>query len=562
MRFRDAKLATKQSIGLGLIFAILALGNFYSLRKMKTIEREIDEVTSNRLPRAIAVSDISLSTSNLRTAQLQYALTRDPERKRQQAAAMLALLERIDDDRDRYERLKRASEMHDLYSDRERELYEQNFEPKWERYLDLSYELVQMAAQEDNRGAVDLLVGEGRRVFEDFGRDLEGLVDANKTDSYEAGARAEYAFHAARRFNLTLLVLTLLVSALVAVALVRLITVPVQHLERAAEQVAAGHLETRVDMDRGDEIGSLGNSFDQMTRSLQETRERTRQQAEELRVQHETVQAKNRDLEQAMQQLRESQEQLVMREKMAALGDLVAGVAHEINSPIGTVTSSTDVSQRCLQRVGSAVEAAATLGELRDDRSFRQAMELLGTNTANIATASTRITTLVDSLKNFARLDEAERQQVDITEGIESSLTLMEHEFRGRVSVETEFGDLPAIQCYPGQLNQVFINLLKNSAQSIETSGTIRIRSWSESDKVVVRISDTGVGIPREKLDRIFDFGFSVGGTRVKLASGLSTAYNIVQNHNGSIDIESEVGSGTTVSLTLTLQKSLRNVWP
>ena len=308
-------------------------------------------------------------------------------------------------------------------------------------------------------------------------------------------------------------------------------------------------------MDRGDEIGSLGNSFDQMTRSLQETRERTRQQAEELRVQHETVQAKNRDLEQAMQQLRESQEQLVMREKMAALGDLVAGVAHEINSPIGTVTSSTDVSQRCLQRVGSAVEAAATLGELRDNRSFRQAMELLGTNTTNIATASTRITTLVDSLKNFARLDEAERQQVDITEGIESSLTLMEHEFRGRVSVETEFGDLPAIQCYPGQLNQVFINLLKNSAQSIETSGTIRIRSWSENDKVVVRISDTGVGIPREKLDRIFDFGFSVGGTRVKLASGLSTAYNIVQNHNGSIDIESEVGSGTTVSLTLMLQK-------
>ena len=551
MRFRDARLATKQSIGLGLIFAILALGNFYSLRKVAAIESEIDEVTSNRLPRAIAVSDISLSTSNLRTAQLQYALTRDPERKREQAAAMLALLERIDDNRDAYERLKRASEMRDLYSDRERALYEEHFEPKWERYLDLSYELVQIAAQEDNRAAVDLLVGEGSRVFEDFGRDLEGLVDANKTDSYEAGARAEFAFHAAQRFHWTLLGVMLLVSALVAVALVRLITVPVQQLERAAEQVAAGHLETRVDMDRGDEIGSLGHSFDQMTRSLQETRERTRQQAEELRVQHETVQAKNRDLEQAMQQLRESQEQLVMREKMAALGDLVAGVAHEINSPIGTVTSSADVSQRCLQRVGSAVEEAATLGELRDDRSFRQAMELLGTNTTNIATASTRITTLVDSLKNFARLDEAEHQKVDITEGIESSLTLMEHEFRGRVSVETELGDLPAIQCYPGQLNQVFISLLKNAAQSIESSGTIRIRSWSESDKVVVRVSDTGSGIPREKLDRIFDFGFSAGGTRVKLASGLSTAYNIVQNHNGSIDIESEVGSGTTVSLTL-----------
>ena len=551
MRFRDAKLATKQSIGLGLIFAILALGNVYTLRKMETIESEIDEVTSHRLPRAIAVSDISLSTSNLRTAQLQYALTRDPERKREQAGAMLALLERIDDKRDSYERLKRASEMRDLYSERERELYEQNFEPKWERYLDLSYELVQIAAREDNRAAVDLLVGRGRQVFEDFGRDLDGLVDANKTDSYEAGARAEFAFHAASRFNLTLLVLTLLVSALVAVALVRLITVPVQQLERAAEQVAAGHLETRVDMDRGDEIGSLGHSFDQMTRSLQETRERIRQQAEELRVQHETVQAKNRDLEQAMQQLRESQEQLVMREKMAALGDLVAGVAHEINSPIGTVASSADVSQRCLQRVGSAVDGAASLEELRVDRSFHQAMELLGTNTTNIATASTRITTIVDSLKNFAHLDEAERQQVDITEGIESSLTLMEHEFRGRVSVETEFGDLPAIQCYPGQLNQVFINLLKNSAQSIETSGTIRIRSWSESDKVVVRVSDTGAGIPREKLDRIFDFGFSAGGTRVKLASGLSTAYNIVQNHNGSIDIESEVGSGTTVSLTL-----------
>ena len=225
--------------------------------------------------------------------------------------------------------------------------------------------------------------------------------------------------------------------------------------------------------------------------------------------------------------------------------------AHEINNPIGTVNSSADVSGRCIDRIELLLEKGELLQEIRDNPQLPQVMNVLKDNVRVTTVAGNRIASIVKSLKNFARLDEAEYQRVDIHEGIDSSLTLMGSELRSRISVAREYGEIPAITCYPGRLNQVFINLLKNASQAIEGSGSIGIKTFVEDNRIYVEISDTGKGIPPERLDTIFDFGFSVAGERVKMGSGLSTAYNIVQEHDGEIEAKSEVGKGTTFSIVL-----------
>lgn len=293
-----------------------------------------------------------------------------------------------------------------------------------------------------------------------------------------------------------------------------------------------------------DEIGVLAESFNSMTNSLREANERTAQQATTLRKQRD-------DLETAMHDLRSTQEQLVLKEKMASLGKLVAGIAHEINSPIGAVNGSADVSERCVGRVEETLQQATSLEELQQPGRLRKVLALLRENIAVVKTAGARVSTLVQSLKNFARLDEAEIQRVDIHDGIESSLTLLGSELKSRIEISREYGSIPELECYPAELNQVFMNILKNAAQAIDGTGTIGIKTYVKANQAILSISDTGRGITADRLNHIFDFGFSVGDSRVKMGSGLSSAYGIIQKHGGEIVVESELGNGTTVTIYL-----------
>ncbi len=183
---------------------------------------------------------------------------------------------------------------------------------------------------------------------------------------------------------------TLAISIAVAFGLVRLITVPVRELERAANTVSEGNLDVRVDIQSKDETGSLAQSFNQMTASLQD-----------------------------------AQQQLVMKEKMASLGNLVAGVAHEINNPIGAMHSAASTSSLCIDRIVETLETSADLNEAAKSQRFDKAFGILKSNTDVALMASERIGSIVQSLKNFARLDEAEFQKADLHEGLESTLTLL-----------------------------------------------------------------------------------------------------------------------------------------
>ena len=263
---------------------------------------------------------------------------------------------------------------------------------------------------------------------------------------------------------------------------------------------------------------------------------------------------KNQALQDAVEQLQATQQELILQSKMASLGSLVAGVAHEVNNPIGAVNSAADVSTRCIDRLLKLIESSQNLDELRSNETFRQLVEMLKENHRITVTAGNRIAKIVRSLKNFARLDEAEFQRADLHEGLDSTLTLVHHELRNRAIVLKDYGNLPLVYCSPNQLNQVFMNLFINASQAIDGKGEIRISTRADDANVCIRIADSGKGILPEHLPKIFDPGFTTKGTGVGTGLGLSICYNIIQKHKGSITVESKPGQGTEFTITLPIQ--------
>ncbi|HCV23774.1 MAG: hypothetical protein CME13_14050 [Gemmatimonadetes bacterium] len=159
-------------------------------------------------------------------------------------------------------------------------------------------------------------------------------------------------------------------------------------------------------------------------------------------------------------------------------------------------------------------------------------------------------------LRNFARLDQAELKEANLHAGIDDSLMLIHHDTKNRVEVERDYGDIPVVTRYPGRLNQVFLNILNNAQQAIDGNGTIAIRTWVKDDQVHVSIADTGSGIPQEDVARVFDPGFTTKGVGLGTGLGLSICFQIMEDHGGSIEVKSEVGVGSTFSLSLPVRPS------
>jgi len=163
------------------------------------------------------------------------------------------------------------------------------------------------------------------------------------------------------------------------------------------------------------------------------------------------------------------------------------------------------------------------------------------------------VTNIVRRLRSFARLDEAELKTVDIHEGLEDTLTLIHHEIKHNIKVIRNFGKIPPVACYPGQLNQVFLNLLMNAKHAIKDTGEIEITSSLKGDKVHIAFRDNGIGITKEHLSKIFDPGFTTKGVGVGTGLGLSICYKIMEAHHGEILVESELGKGSTFTVVVPL---------
>jgi signal transduction histidine kinase len=260
----------------------------------------------------------------------------------------------------------------------------------------------------------------------------------------------------------------------------------------------------------------------------------------------EQTQKQKTELEVALQKLKEAQAQLVQSEKMASLGQLVAGVAHEINTPIGSIASNNSIYNRCVEKLKTSLSA-----EPPDLKKAEKLLEMLEETTRINNLATERIKDIVKSLKNFARLDESNLKTVDIHEGIESTIKLIRHELKDRVNVTTEYGQLPDVECYPNLLNQVFMNLIINAYQSIEGKGTITITTKYNEGNIYISINDTGSGISKTNMKKLFDPGFTTKGVGVGTGLGLSICYQIVDKHKGQILVNSKEGVGSTFTIVI-----------
>ena len=254
------------------------------------------------------------------------------------------------------------------------------------------------------------------------------------------------------------------------------------------------------------------------------------------------------ELKKASKELRHAQTQLIQSEKMASLGTMVAGIAHEINTPMGAIASMHDTLIRAVERIKSLPTESTEAVQAKRARLLK----LIDEANQTMKTGTERVTTIIRRLKSFARLDEAELKDADIHEGIEDTLLLMHHELKHGITVVREFGDVPLLACYPGRLNQVFLNILMNARHAIEHQGEIHIRTSVTPDNYVrVAFTDTGSGIPPENIARIFDPGFTTKGVGIGMGLGLSICYQIVQDHLGRIEVDSTPGKGTTFTVLL-----------
>jgi two-component system NtrC family sensor kinase len=265
----------------------------------------------------------------------------------------------------------------------------------------------------------------------------------------------------------------------------------------------------------------------------------------------------NRTLEQRVEErtreLREKQAQLVQSEKMAALGNLVAGIVHEINNPLAALSCSSDTVSRLVSRIKVDLADCEQSPEALEPARLSQLLEQIGTVGQTTQAAAHRIMGIVSSLRSFAALDRATQDRVDIHEGLESCVTLLQHLLAQRITLQKDYSATPPITCRPSQLNQVFMNLLVNAVEAIQHSGDIVIRTCFEDPFVAVEISDTGAGITPESLCRIFDPGFTTKGVKVGTGLGLAIAHRIVEQHHGKIEVESEPGKGSTFRILLPL---------
>jgi len=560
MKFKDLNLGTKQKIGFGIILIIMATANIISIIRMASIKKEVDEITTNWMPRAIAVSDLNLNTAHLRIGQLEHAYTFDEAGMRVQEEDMINLIDEINNNIDAYEKLRGESEKKGLYSKQEGDHYNR-FLLNWELYQDLSFTIFALSRQNEKQKAVELLNSEAKELAYKGGGALNALVAVSKKNSFDAANRASDTFYATRNFTIIVLIVTIILSIIIATHLVRRITDPIAQLERAAGYVAKGDYKILLDIDSQDEIGSLANSFVQMTNSLKKAREKIEQDAEALKT-------KNKELELTMNQLKETENQLVQSEKMASLGQLTAGVAHEINNPVNFVMANVnplrnDISDvlEIMKKYDETIienkldDNFASVDKLKKELEYSSLLEEIENLLRGIEDGGKRSAEIVKGLRNFSRLDENEMKLASINEGIESTLLMLKSDFKNRIEVIKDYGKLPEILCFPGKLNQVFMNVLSNAGQAIENNGQIIIKTYAEENNLYVSIKDSGHGMTEETKNNMFDPFYTTKDVGKGTGLGLSISYGIVQDHNGEIKVNSEIEKGTEILLILPIKQ-------
>jgi signal transduction histidine kinase len=425
--------------------------------------------------------------------------------------------------------------------------------------------------------AADTLVDDvSDGVFDNY---AEIRVASTKYGRVELGLsirEIDAALVTARQWATGIAVMKMGLVALFSFVLGTYLTRQLKSLKQAAERVAGGDLGFQAPVKGRDELAQTAEAFNKMSQRLRyfndELEQRVEQRTAELvqtQQQLQTDITKRKQVEAALQQekqqqlelihkLEQAHNQLLQSEKLASIGQLAAGVAHEINNPVGYIGSNLGTLaeyQQDLFQVLDVYESMEPLLQYEDwalkrikeakqmvqlDHLRQDVLDLLSESQQGV----TRVRQIVNDLKDFSHADEGEWELADLHHGLESTLNIVNNELKYKAEVVREYGELPLLYCQASQLNQVFMNLLVNAAQAIEERGVITLRTGVEEKWVWLEVADTGKGIVAEQIKHIFDPFFTTKPVGTGTGLGLSLSYGIVKAHGGYIEVDSELGKG------------------
>ncbi|MCD6388814.1 MAG: hypothetical protein J7L69_05330 [Desulfobulbaceae bacterium] len=366
--------------------------------------------------------------------------------------------------------------------------------------------------------------------------------------------------------NFILAAIFLALAAMTTFIIVRQATRPMEELLIRVKK-KAGITEQSQDFDLLNKtfaslIEELHNSFRTITGLKLNLEKKVAERTAQLSQRHMELVETNQKLTKTLTELKKAQSHLVQSEKMASLGQLVAGVAHEINNTTNFITGALPSLKRLMSGLETilsryddlAVKHGETVKENtgKGDHDYKKMLTDVDILLANISKGARRTGNIVRELRQFSRLDEERKKRMDIHDGLESTLTFIYPEYRNRIEIIKNYDEtLAPVTCMPGKINQVFMNLLTNSMQAIPGKGTLTIRTRQDYGRVHIIIKDSGSGIAPENLDRIFDPFFTTKEPGVGTGLGLSISYTIIKEHNGEILVRSEEGNGTEFEIIL-----------
>jgi signal transduction histidine kinase len=300
------------------------------------------------------------------------------------------------------------------------------------------------------------------------------------------------------------------------------------------------------------------------TQKIREQKEEVESQRDEIVAANEALKNQKRELEFTLENLKITQDQLIQSEKMASVGVLTAGIAHELNNPINFVSGNVGPLKRDIDDLFSLIkiyeesmESHNLKKEIGDAEALKEKLDYtflikeIISLLQGIEEGAIRSSQIIKGLRSFSRLDQEKCQSFNIHDGIDSSLILLHNQIKDRIVIKKEYGDFNDIECFPGKLNQVFMNILTNSIQAIEGQGVICIQTISSDLGIKVIFKDNGVGMTAEVKKHIFEPFFTTKEVGKGTGLGLSISFGIIEQHNGIIDVLSEPGQGTEIILSL-----------
>ena len=322
------------------------------------------------------------------------------------------------------------------------------------------------------------------------------------------------------------------------------------------------------------QMSSLLKNFEAKRYLNEKVRRRTAEavkQKKGIEEKNEVLENQKEELQSMLENLKLTQSQLVQSEKMASLGQLAAGIAHEINNPVTFISAGVDSLGTNLEEVRQVLdiyhritpentrEKLKEVEELKELIDYKQAIREINKLIDSIKTGTERTTQIVHGLRSFSRLDEDVLKIADIHEGLESTLILLRNKYKNRIEIVKEYGDIPQIECFPGQLNQVFMNILSNAIDAIEDEGKIALCTSLSKGFIQISIKDNGGGIPENIKAKIFDPFFTTKEVGEGTGLGLSISHGIIEKHQGSIKVISKRGKGSEFIILLPARRKTIN---